>query len=97
MLKSMDPADELRAAVEAEHKCKATPFYVAHLINTFRSDWDGRVHVFDLEGHPSARRAYAWCFPIPGYGGRQTYTVLETAGFRSAYDAVKTAVSGVGD
>jgi hypothetical protein len=26
--------------------------------------WEGVVHVFDLEGHPKATRAYAWSSPI---------------------------------
>jgi hypothetical protein len=26
--------------------------------------WEGVVHVFDLKGHPTAARAYAWSSPI---------------------------------
>jgi hypothetical protein len=28
--------------------------------------WEGLVHVFDLEGHPKATRAYAWSSPVDG-------------------------------
>ncbi len=57
-------ADQLKQAVERQHDCKAELFYVANVINTIcgHPGWDGRVHVFDLEGHPTATRAYAWCF-----------------------------------
>jgi hypothetical protein len=26
--------------------------------------WEGIIHVFDLEGHPGATRAYAWSSPV---------------------------------
>jgi hypothetical protein len=28
--------------------------------------WEGIVHVFDLEDHPKATRAYAWSSPAGG-------------------------------
>jgi hypothetical protein len=27
-------------------------------------DWHGRVHVFEISGHPRARRCYAWPEPL---------------------------------
>jgi hypothetical protein len=30
--------------------------------------WDGIVHVFKIDGHPQARKAYAWSSPIEGSG-----------------------------
>jgi len=87
-------ADELRAAVEARHSCRAHLFYVATVINTFAiPDWDSRVHVFDLEGHPTATRAFAWSFPRVGSHERPIYVVLDHEGLRSAYDAVQTALA----
>lgn len=54
--------DQLQRAVESQHGGKATLFYVAHVQERFDGQtlWDGHVHVFDLEGHPKATRAYAW-------------------------------------
>jgi len=87
-------ADELRAAVESRHSCRANLFYVATVINTFAiPDWDSRVHVFDLEGHPTATRAFAWSFPRVGSGEQPIYVVLEHAGLRGPYDAVQVALA----
>jgi hypothetical protein len=38
--------------------------------------WEGVVHVFDLEGHPKATRAYAWSSPIEGSTKRRFFAVL---------------------
>jgi hypothetical protein len=38
--------------------------------------WEGMVHVFDLEGHPKATRAYAWSSPIEGSTKRGFFAVL---------------------
>jgi hypothetical protein len=87
-------ADELRAAVESRHSCRAHLFYVATIINTFAiPGWDSRVHVFNLEGHPTATRAFAWSCPGGGSHERPIYVVLDHEGLRSAYDAVQTALA----
>lgn len=39
--------------------------------------WEGEVQVFDLEGHVSAHRAYAWSYETEG-GKREFKTVLHT-------------------
>jgi hypothetical protein len=47
------------------------------------------VHVFDLEGHPKATRAYAWSSPVEGSDKRRFYAVLHLGGIRSPLDAVR--------
>ncbi len=37
--------------------------------------WEGAVKVFDLVGHPKAKRAYAWSHPTEG-GKRKFIAVL---------------------
>ena len=54
--------------------------------------WDGTVHVVDLEGHPSATRAYAWSSPIKGSDKRRFFAVLHLGGIRSPIDAVRAAI-----
>jgi hypothetical protein len=54
--------------------------------------WEGVVHVFDLEGHPKATRAYAWSSPIEGSNRRRFYAVLHLGGIRSPLDAVRAAI-----
>jgi hypothetical protein len=42
--------------------------------------WEGVVHVFDLTGHPTATRAYAWSSPIEESADkRRFYAVLHLA------------------
>jgi hypothetical protein len=50
------------------------------------------VHVFDLEGHPKATRAYAWSSPVEGSDKRRFYAVLHLGGIRSPLDAVRAAI-----
>ncbi|GEP61403.1 hypothetical protein RSO01_85690 [Reyranella soli] len=57
-----------------------------------RTVWEGRVHVFSLEGHPKATRAYAWSSPIEGRDKRRFYAVLHLGGIRSPLDAVRAAI-----
>ncbi len=54
--------------------------------------WEGVVHVFDLEGHPRATRAYAWSSPVEGSDKRRFYAVLHLGGIRSPLDAVRAAI-----
>jgi hypothetical protein len=50
------------------------------------------VHVFDLDDHPSATRAYAWSSPIEGSDKRRFFAVLHEGGIRSPEDAVRAAI-----
>ena len=54
--------------------------------------WEGLVHVFDLDDHPSATRAYAWSSPIEGGDNRRFFAVLHLGGIRSPLDAVWAAI-----
>jgi hypothetical protein len=87
-------ADQLKQAVESQHGGKATLFYVAHVIDTFGGQmvWDGSVHVFDLEGHPEATRAYAWSSLVEGSAERRFYAVLHLGGVLSPSAAVQAAI-----
>jgi hypothetical protein len=71
-------SSELRDAVERQHGGAAQLAGVEPVTETFggRPVWDGIVHVFDLEGHPTATRAYAWSSPIEGSDERGFYAVL---------------------
>jgi hypothetical protein len=60
--------DELKHAIETQHGGTATLAQSVPVRETFKGEpvWEGVVHVFDLEGHPEATRAYAWPSPIEG-------------------------------
>jgi hypothetical protein len=52
----------------------------------------GWQHIFDLDNHPSATRAYAWSSPVEGSDKRRFYAVLHLGGIRSPLDAVRTSI-----
>ena len=54
--------------------------------------WEGVVHVFDLAGHPTATRAYAWSSPIEGSAKRRFFAVLHTNRINSPLEAVRAAI-----
>ena len=53
--------------------------------------WDGTVAVFDLTGHPDAKRAYAWSYERPD-GKRRFFAVLHVGGITGPREAVRAAI-----
>ena len=85
--------DKLREAIETTHKCKARHVSSKAVIDLFRRKvgWGGVVETFDIEGHPKAKRVYAWSFVR---NGQQEYvTVLEIAPIDSPQAAVQVAIA----
>lgn len=60
----MADSPALAAAIQRLHN--ATAIHLASEPVTLRAGeeilWDGVVEVFDLKGHPTARRAFGWTF-----------------------------------
>jgi hypothetical protein len=85
---------DLRRAVEDQHGGSARFVEAVPVKETFNGEtvWDGVVHVFDLDDHPSATRAYAWSSPIEGSTKRRYFAVLHLGGIRSPQDAVRAAI-----
>jgi hypothetical protein len=87
-------ADQLRNAVERMHGGKARLAQSVPISETFGGNivWEGVVHVFDLEGHPTATRAYAWSSPIEGSDKRRFFAVLHQEPVTSPVKAVRAAI-----
>ena len=87
-------ADQLREAVERMHGGTATLAQSVPVRETFegKTVWEGVVHVFDLTGHPTATRAYAWSSPIEGSTKRRFFAVLHTDKINSPLQAVRAAI-----
>ena len=87
-------ADQLKRSVEAQHGGTATLAHSIPILETFEEQpvWEGVVHVFDLEGHPNATRAYAWSSPIEGSTKRRFFAVLHIPPIVSPLDAVRAAI-----
>jgi len=55
--------------------------------------WRGEVEVFDLTGHPKAKRAYGWSHPeAPDNKGERFVAVLEIPPVTSPETAVKASI-----
>jgi len=84
--------DQLRRAVEDQHGGTAT--LVQSVPVDERHDgkpvWQGVVHVFDLAGHPKAKRAYAWSTELDD-GKRRFYAVLHVGPVTGPREAVRAA------
>lgn len=87
-------AEQLREAVQNMHGGTATLAQSVPVRETFEGQtvWEGVVHVFDLAGHPTATRAYAWSSPIEGSMKRRFFAVLHTKRINSPLEAVRAAI-----
>jgi hypothetical protein len=87
-------AAALRRAIESQHGGAATLAQSVPVQETHAGAvvWEGVVHVFDLKGHPTASRAYAWSSPIEGSDKRRFFAVLHQGPVKSPLDAVRAAV-----
>jgi hypothetical protein len=87
-------ADQLEQAVGQMHGGSATLAQSVPVRETFEGKpvWEGVVHVFDLAGHPTATRAYAWSSPIEGSTKRRFFAVLHQPPVDSPQAAVRAAI-----
>ena len=90
----IEDCEQLRQAVESQHGGTASLTQSAPVKETHAGAvvWEGVVHVFDLEGHPTASRAYAWSSPIEGSDKRRFFAVLHQGPVKSPVDAVRAAI-----
>jgi hypothetical protein len=84
---------ELKKAVESQHGGTATLAQSVPVHETFegKTVWDGVVHVFDLAGHPTAKRAYAWSYERDD-GKRRFFAVLHVPPITGPREAVQAAI-----
>ena len=75
------------------HGCRSTHVESVPVKEVFRGQtvWDGMIEVFDLVGHPKAKRGYAWGFQ----DGRETrfVAVLELPPVDSPVTALRAAIA----
>lgn len=83
----------IEEVIKEEHGCDSEHVRseAVHELFQGRTAWQGTVEVFDLIGHPKAKRAYAWQYEE----GRETKTViaLEIPPVDSPQTAVKVAIA----
>src|ERR1700693_4621026 len=86
--------NQLKEAVERMHGGTATLAQSVPVRETFegKTVWNGVVHIFDLAGHPTATRAYAWPFPAESSDELRIVAVLHTERINSPVEAVRAAI-----
>jgi len=86
---------KLQVAVSQLHNCGATwrETVPVHEVFQGKTIWQGDVEVFDLTGHPKAKRAYAWSH-LDGTKDERTrfVAVLEIPPVESAELAVRVQI-----
>jgi hypothetical protein len=91
----MSYIDELRDVIRRLHGAEATHVESVPVKEIFRGEtvWEGIVEVFDLTGHATAHRVYAWAHETddPDKPIRHV-TVLHLHHIKSAQDAVRAAI-----
>ncbi len=76
------------------HGCKSTWVESVPVKEVFQGQtvWEGLVQVFDLQGHPTAKRCYAWSHEIEGSKKGKFFAVLHHGLINSPQKAVKAAI-----
>jgi hypothetical protein len=86
----------LQTAVQHLHNCGAIHRSTVPVQEVFKGKtiWEGHVEVFDLNGHPKAKRAYAWSH-LDGKddSDERFVAVLEIPPVISPETAVKVAIA----
>jgi hypothetical protein len=88
--------DELKNVLRRLHGVESEHVESVPLVEIFQGKtvWDGVVEVFDLKGHPTAFRAYAWAHDTDDpKNPRRHVTVLHIHPIKTARDAVRAAIA----
>ena len=85
--------DKLADVIRKLHGCPAYYVETVSVKEEFqgRTVWEGEVEVFNIRGHPKAKRVYAWSHDTD-YGQTRYVAVLEIPPVDSAQSAVRAAI-----
>ena len=89
-----EPIEALKEAIRSLHHRDTTWIEAVPVTETFQSQtvWEGTVQVFDLIGHPTATRCYAWSHAVEGSENRRFVAVLHQGPVDSPETAVRAAI-----
>ena len=87
---------ELKGAIRAAHGCESLHVESVRVKEVFEGQtaWEGTVEVFELVGHPQAKRAYAW--KCRDGDQNKPVAVLGIPPVDSPQSAVKVAIAAKG-
>ena len=91
MPNKQDYIARLQTAIQHLHGCGAVHRDTVSVHERFngKTVWKGDVEVFDLAGHPKAKRVYGWTYGEP----EEFITILELPPVTDAQSAVKVGVA----
>ena len=95
MANRQDYLARLQTAVQHLHNCAAVwrETVPVHEVFQGKTVWQGEVEVYDLTGHPKAKRAYAWSHREgPNDQGERFVAVLEIPPVDSPVMAVRVQI-----
>ena len=95
MANKQDYLAQVQVAVSQFKNCAPTCFKPVPVRKVFRGEtiWQGDVEVFDLQGHPKAKHAYAWGHLDGKHDQRTRFVaVLEIPPVDSAQKAVQVQI-----
>jgi hypothetical protein len=95
VVNKQDYLARLQVTVQQLHNCGAVWRETVPVHEMFRGEtvWQGEVEVFDLQGHPKAKRAYGWSHRDgKNDEGERFVTVLEIPPVESALTAVRVSI-----
>lgn len=87
--------ERVKLAVEHLHNCRAQWAGTAPVHEVFKGQtiWQGNVEIYDLTGHPKAKRCYAWAHREgPNDEGERFVTNLELPPVDSPQSAVRFSI-----
>jgi len=86
-----DYIPRLQLTIQHLHKCGAVHRETVPVHEVFNGNtvWKGDVEVFDLSGHPKAKRCFGWSHGEP----EEFITILELPPVNSPESAVKVGVA----
>ena len=84
----------LTRAIRKLHGCASRHVESVRVTETWQGEtvWDGAVEVFDLIGHPTAKRSYAWAHAVDGSDKQRFVAVLHQGKVDSPQAAVSVAI-----
>jgi hypothetical protein len=91
MLNTQSYLGWLKVTIQRQYNCGAVHFTTVsvHAVLPDQTVWQGEVEVFNLIGHPTAKRCYGWMYGRP----EQLITVLELPPVTDAQSAVEFGIA----
>lgn len=93
-MSDVSPVEALQEAIRNLHGCESAWLESVPVKEVFMDQpvWEGEVQVFELQGHPTATRCYAWSHAVEGSERRRFVAVLHQGPVDSPQKAVQAAV-----